>query len=229
MGGVQGTQATCQNTKEAPLEVMFAANILAAHHLESRVRERTRDRRRIDLLRIWAALPGIKLLLSGYEYAQVCTMTHCPGPFGGSPVETLTMGKVIVTAKIENVADLYNANQGVLPADQVRRVEVTDALVDTGATTLSMPKWLIAQLGLIPFRTRTVRTPSGVATFQVYAGVRLEVQGRECSCDVLEIADECPVLIGQVPLELLDFVIDPQGQRLIGNPEHGGEQMAELY
>jgi hypothetical protein len=37
------------------------------------------------------------------------------------------------------------------------------------------------------------------------------------------------VLIGQVPLEMLDFVVDPQSQRLIGNPEHGGEQMLELY
>ena len=144
-------------------------------------------------------------------------------------MENATMGKVIVTAKIENVADLYNANHGAIPADQVRRIEVTDALVDTGASTLSMPKRLITQLGLIPFRKRTVRTPSGIATFNVYGGVRLEVQGRECSCDVLEIADECPVLIGQVPLELLDFVVDPRGQCLVGNPEHGGEQMAELY
>ena len=54
-------------------------------------------------------------------------------------MDAATMGRVIVTAMIENVADLYNANQGVLPADQVRRVEVTDALVDTGASTLSMP------------------------------------------------------------------------------------------
>jgi hypothetical protein len=36
-------------------------------------------------------------------------------------------------------------------------------------------------------------------------------------------------LIGQVPLELLDFVVDPRGQRLIGNPEHGGEHIIELY
>ncbi len=144
-------------------------------------------------------------------------------------METAAMGKVIVTARIENIPDLYNANQGTIPADQVRRIEVTDALVDTGASTLSMPKRLITQLGLIPFRKRTVRTPAGIATFNVYGGVRLEVQGRECFCDVLEIADECPVLIGQVPLELLDFVVDPQGQRLIGNPEHGGEQMAEIY
>ena len=44
-----------------------------------------------------------------------------------------------------------------------------------------------------------------------------------------ELPDDCPVLIGQVPLELLDFVVDPAGQRLIGNPEHGGEHVLELY
>jgi hypothetical protein len=27
----------------------------------------------------------------------------------------------------------------------------------------------------------------------------------------------------------LDFVVDPAGQRLIGNPEHGGEQMIEMF
>jgi hypothetical protein len=47
--------------------------------------------------------------------------------------------------------------------------------------------------------------------------------------DVAEIPDDCPVLIGQIPLEGLDFVIDPVAQRLIGNPEHGGEHMADLY
>ena len=38
-----------------------------------------------------------------------------------------------------------------------------------------------------------------------------------------------PVLIGQIPLELLDWVVDPKGQRLIGNPEHGGEQIMEVF
>jgi hypothetical protein len=46
---------------------------------------------------------------------------------------------------------------------------------------------------------------------------------------VAEIPDEFPVLIGQVPLELLDWVVDPKGQRLIGNPEHGGEHMMEVF
>ena len=48
--------------------------------------------------------------------------------------------------------------------------------------------------------------------------------GRDCITEVCEVPDECPVLIGQTPLELLDFVVDPVGQRLIGNPDHGGSR-----
>ena len=142
---------------------------------------------------------------------------------------TDTIGRVTVAAKIENVGDLYMAEKGLLPADQVHRIEVSNALVDTGATTLSMPKKLIDQLALIPFRSRVARTSAGLAAFQVYGGVRLTVQGRECQVDVVELPDDSPVLIGQVPLELLDFVIDPAHHCLIGNPAHGGEQMLEMY
>lgn len=47
--------------------------------------------------------------------------------------------------------------------------------------------------------------------------------------DVMEVPDDVAVLIGQIPLEMLDFVVDPQCRRLIGNPAHGGEQILELY
>ena len=59
--------------------------------------------------------------------------------------------------------------------------------------------------------------------------VRLTIQGRDCPSDVVEVPEDCPVLVGQVPLELMDFVADPAGQALIGNPAHGGEQIIELY
>lgn len=142
---------------------------------------------------------------------------------------TDTMGRVTVAARIENVAELYLSEKGILSPEQVHRIEVNDALVDTGATILSMPKYFIEQLDLTPLRSRTARTSSGLATFQVYGAVRLTVQGRDCTVDVAEVPEDCPVLIGQVPLELLDFVVDPANQRLIGNPAHGGEQMLEMY
>ncbi len=139
------------------------------------------------------------------------------------------MGRVVVPAKIENLYDLNDAEKGSIPRDKVRTVEVQDALVDTGATFLSVPRTLIAELGLRRLRSRRSKTAAGVIEIGIYDAVQLTVQGRDCIVPVAELPDECPVLIGQIPLESLDFVVDPNGQRLIGNPAHGGEQMLEMY
>jgi predicted aspartyl protease len=142
-------------------------------------------------------------------------------------METATMGRVLVTAKIENLEDIFRSAKGEMPRDQVRTVEVSDALVDTGASTLMLPTKMILQLGLTPFRTRTMRTVGGEITLTTYTSVRLTIQGRECNLDVGEIRDDLPVLVGQIPLELLDWVVDPKNQRLIGNPDHNGEFMLD--
>lgn len=142
---------------------------------------------------------------------------------------TTTMGKVLVTAKIESMEDLFKMKCGLISEPEIRTVEVHDARVDTGAIGLSMPKRFIDQLGLTPLRQRRARTSAGDVTVQNYGTVRLTIQGRDCTCDVAELLQECPVLIGKVPLALLDFVVDPVNQQLIGNPAHGGEQMIELY
>ncbi len=139
------------------------------------------------------------------------------------------MGKVVVTAKMESLSDLYDVFHGRLQAEQVRFVEVTDALVDTGATMLGVPRRMIAHLGLASTRSRQARTVGGMVSLQVYQAVRLTIQGRDCTCDVMEVADDIPVLIGQVPLELLDFVVDPSSQSLIGNPAHGGQHMVDMF
>jgi predicted aspartyl protease len=139
------------------------------------------------------------------------------------------MGKVLVTAKIENLKDLYLASRKKTKRSKVRSIEVTDALVDSGATTLSMPKRLIDQLGLDRMGARRMRTAGGPREVPLYEAARLTLHGRYCITDVMELPDNCPVLIGQVPLELMDFVIDPKGQRLIGNPEHGGKWMLDQF
>ena len=45
----------------------------------------------------------------------------------------------------------------------------------------------------------------------------------------LYAADEYPVLVGQIALEALDWVVDAKGQRLIGNPDHGGEWGVDAF
>jgi predicted aspartyl protease len=139
-----------------------------------------------------------------------------------------TMGKVLVAARLENLEDVYKAANGDMSAEQVRAVDVVDALIDTGATGLLLPRRLIAQLGLSILRIRPARTIAGHVEVPIYRAVRLTVQGRDCISDVGEISDDLPVVIGQVPLELMDWIVDPKRQRLIGNPDHGGEQMIDV-
>jgi len=142
---------------------------------------------------------------------------------------TETMGRVLTEATIENLHDLMNSRSGLLPAEKVRRITVPDALVDTGATLLSLPTRLIQQLGLSPRRTRRVISSTGAAEATMYDAVRLTIQDRDCTVDVMEVPDDVPVLIGQLPLENLDLVVDLRSRRLTGNPAHGGEQVFELY
>ena len=144
-------------------------------------------------------------------------------------METETMGRVLTEATIENLSDLYLAHRAVLPADQIRRIVVADALVDTGATLLSIPTRLIQQLGLVRSGTKRLISSAGAVQTGMYEAVRLTIQGRECTMDVLEVPDNVPVLIGQIPLEHLDLVVDLRNRKLTGNPAHGGEHVYEMY
>ncbi len=138
------------------------------------------------------------------------------------------MGRVLTEATIYNVHDLAEAEVGKLAPAQVRRVTVPDALVDTGATTLSMPKSLIDQIGLTKKYEKRAMTAAGLTNINVYGTARLVIMGREVPTDVLEVPEGNPVLIGQIPLEMMDWVVDMRNKKLIGNPAHGGEHIFEL-
>ena len=62
----------------------------------------------------------------------------------------------------------------------------------------------------------------------MYDAVRLTIRDRSCTMDVMEVPDDVPVLIGQLPLEHLDLVVDLRSRSLVGNPVHGGEHVYEL-
>jgi hypothetical protein len=64
---------------------------------------------------------------------------------------------------------------------------------------------------------------------RMYDAVRLTIQERDCVMEMQEIQGDSPILVGRLPLLALDWVIDPTGQRLIGNPGHGGDWIVEAY
>jgi hypothetical protein len=76
---------------------------------------------------------------------------------------------------------------------------------------------------------RQVITTAGAATVATYGLVKLTVMGREAPLDVAALPDECPVLVGYIPLEQLDLVVDPTHQRLIGDPFHKGQNLIDMF
>lgn len=143
-------------------------------------------------------------------------------------MEAQEVGRVLTTATIENLDDYVLAKAGHIADANVRRVTVEDALVDTGATLVSLPTKLIQELGLKKKYTRNIRAATAMANADVYGAIRLTIEGRDCLMDATEVPDGVPVHIGQLPLEWLDFVVDMREHKLIGNPAHGGEQMFEI-
>lgn len=139
------------------------------------------------------------------------------------------MGHTLVTIKIQNAFDWAAAQDAKgRKARHIRTAIIPDALVETGTTYLCLPSRYIKELGLRPL-PRTVRatTAVGVVERQVYSGALLTIEDRTDEFSVLEVPDEAPALVGVVPLEVLDYMVDPTTQSLIG--KHGATSMVLMY
>jgi predicted aspartyl protease len=138
------------------------------------------------------------------------------------PKPGVDVGRIVVEMRVENADDLTLVALGQLAADKVRSLDL-QALVDTGMTLVGLPSSDIVRLGLRPVRQRRSTTAAGQVLIQIFSGVRVTVQGRDCLTEVMELPDGSPPVLGPIPLEILDFWIDMKNGRLVGNPEHGGE------
>ncbi|MBI5490796.1 MAG: hypothetical protein HY905_25915 [Deltaproteobacteria bacterium] len=56
----------------------------------------------------------------------------------------------------------------------------------------------------------------------------MEILGRTNGCDALVEAEETTPLIGQIPLEALDLVVDPRSREIRGDPEHPDAPLLDL-
>ena len=94
----------------------------------------------------------------------------------------------------------------------------TKAMVDTKAMTLCIPEHVRLQLALEPIEKREVTTADGKSHIVPYVGpVQIEFENRTCFTGALVIGDS--VLMGAVPMEDMDLVINPSTQTVSVNPE----------
>lgn len=136
--------------------------------------------------------------------------------------------KVTAMVKVTNWSDVALLSVGARK-EKPRTLE-TNAIVDTDAVKFYLKSSVIKELGLHPVgevKSRTMSNRSEVRT--VFSPVALEIQGRTGRFDVVEIPDSLPNIIGQIPLEDLDWVVDCRNQKLIPNPEHKNGELADEF
>ena len=99
---------------------------------------------------------------------------------------------------------------------ELRPIEV-NALVDTGAITLCIPEHIVVQLKLIEIENREVTIADGKSKVVPYVGpVQINFERRTCFTGALVLGDS--VLMGVVPMEDMDLVLNPARQTVTANP-----------
>ncbi|MEO6050135.1 MAG: clan AA aspartic protease [Pyrinomonadaceae bacterium] len=93
------------------------------------------------------------------------------------------------------------------------------ALVDTGALMLCIPDHVRLQLKLEEAEKREVMTADGTRISVPYVGpVTIRFENRSCFVGALVLGDE--VLLGVVPMEDMDLVVNPAKHEVTVNPDN---------
>lgn len=123
--------------------------------------------------------------------------------------------------KLWNYTDLEDVRRGLIPPEAVRHVNL-EALVDTGAVALVIPEDVARALGLTVVQVRTVTLADGSErAIPTMGGLRIEILGRQMFCDAYVTPAGTMPLIGQIPLEFLDLIVDPGTREVRVRSEDG--------
>jgi len=134
------------------------------------------------------------------------------------------MGQVFADLTLRNAADVTNADSGLINDSEIRETAVR-ALVDTGAMTIVISEEIRERLGLkVRGLKRVSMANDSKDIAKVTEPVEIKWKDRETSCQALVVSGWGEVLLGLIPLEDMDLVVDPVRQELAG--AHGDEIVA---
>jgi clan AA aspartic protease len=137
------------------------------------------------------------------------------------------MGMVRAEITLTNSSDESFASQGHIKEEDVRAATVT-AVVDTGAMSLVITEDLREKLGLRVIGEKTVKTASGQRLkSQITDGVGIKWKDRLHILSALVVPGVEEILLGAIPLEGLDLMVNPVTQELVG--VHGDHEEYIVY
>ena len=136
------------------------------------------------------------------------------------------MGLVYEEITLKNAFDVGNSRRGLLEEQEIRQTTV-QALVDTGAATLVINEAIRQELGLAIEGERQATLANETKEMcKITEPVEVNWKNRSTALRALVVSGGGEILLGALPLEDMDLIVDPANQKLTG--AHGDEILTYL-
>ena len=129
------------------------------------------------------------------------------------------MGEIVVNIELENATDSELAEDGKLPAADIRRATIP-AVVDADTMMLALPEDIVSRLGLRPAGSIAATYADGRRDeVPVAARLIVRIGERWMSTECVVLPQGADALVGQLVMERLDLIADCRAQTLHPRPE----------
>jgi hypothetical protein len=133
------------------------------------------------------------------------------------------MGTVYDTITLKNAGDVIMKDRGLIKESEIRETTI-QVVADTGADTLVINENVRAALGLrITGPAEAWLADGENHGCQITEPVDVHWKDRAMTCRPWLIADAPEVLLGAIPLEDMDLIVDPVDRQVVG--KHGDKRL----
>lgn len=128
------------------------------------------------------------------------------------------MRMIYADITLRNANEMALVKKGVMHESEVKSIAV-NAMCDSGAFMLAVPEHIATQLDLPEVESREFRMADGsAAKLPVVGPVWINFKNRQTICFAVATRDS-EVLLGAIPMEDMDVVLDMKNQKMDINPD----------
>jgi predicted aspartyl protease len=136
------------------------------------------------------------------------------------------MGTTYAEITLKNAGDVIKAEDGYIKESEIRETTI-EVVADTGADTLVINEEVRAALGLRIKGSANAWLADGAhPNCVVTEPVEVHWKDRSMICQPWVLPNAREVLLGAIPLENMDLIVDPVEQCVVG--KHGDIQVAYI-
>ncbi len=129
------------------------------------------------------------------------------------------MGLIYADLELVSADDVALIRKGYIKQEELKKENVR-ALVDSGAYMMCINEHIQSQLDLAHVRNTEVEFADGkIQIVPVVGPLIINFANRTTSCNAIVLPGKSEVLLGAIPMEDLDVVLNPLKQTIEVNPE----------